>query len=166
MSDRPGSAAALAHQVCQALLRDDVHRTALGSWRLKRRCVLISQPRVPPDGEAERDLDGRPRFASGHWLTPHFSPSRELRRAVRDAEPVLTGWPDWERSVVVGLRAGVALALPGVGQLSVAEVRGHPRPSFCFVAPLRHRLGAAQERLLRLRGQGGPGALAAPSSAH
>ena len=159
-------AAALASQIQQALLRHDVHRAPLGCWTLQQRCVLISHPSAPLASEPSHAPDGRPRFASGHWLTPHFVPSGRLRHAVRDASTPLLEWAAWERSVLLGLRAGVALPVPGVGHLTVTAARGIARPCFRFAASFRHRIGADQARLLGLRSPGDLRPLAGWPPAH
>ena len=139
---------ALASTISAALLSGGRHTTPLGCWSLSRRCVLISHPRAAAPGEPDRDLFGRPRLGSGHWLVPLFRPSRALRQALLSSEG--GSWSDAETAIIAALEAGEEVCLTGLGELDVIRARGVLRPRFRFAESFRRRIGAAQQRLLCL----------------
>ncbi|MDG1483631.1 MAG: hypothetical protein P8R54_28835 [Myxococcota bacterium] len=139
---------ALAHTISAALLCGERHTTPLGCWSLSRRCVLISHPRAAAPGEPDRDLFGRPRLGSGHWLVPLFRPSRALRQALRSHDSGT--WSVEDAAIITALKAGERVRLPGLGELDRVRSRGVLRPRFRFAEPFRRRIGAAQRRLLCL----------------
>ena len=137
--------AMLAKAIRAALLVGGSHTTRLGRWGLERRCVFMTHPRARPPGEADRDAFGRPRFSSGHWLTPLFRPSRTFRGVVQGSA---ADWVGWEADLVVQLRAGRSVEIVGVGVFDHITVRDRSRPRFRFDEAFRREIGTRQDDLL------------------
>ena len=137
--------ALLAAAIRTALLVGDSHTTRLGRWGLARRCVFMTHPRACPPGEADRDAFGRPRFSSGHWLTPLFRPSRAFRQAMQGSA---ADWAGWEADLIVQIGTGRPVELVGLGVFDCITVRDRMRLRFRFADAFRREIGTQQGHLL------------------